>query len=36
MLMSDRSRGRRTYTCELLERIRGEIDIELQISWGTC
>jgi hypothetical protein len=36
MLTSSRSRGRRTCIYEMLERIWGEIDTELQICWGTC
>jgi len=36
MLTSSRMRWRRTWTCEFLERIRGEINNELQISCRTC
>jgi hypothetical protein len=36
VLTSGGTRRRKTLTCELLERIRGEINKELQISWRTC
>jgi hypothetical protein len=35
MLTSDNSRGRRTCSYELLEKILEEINRELQIGWGT-
>ena len=35
MLTSDNSEGRRTCSYELLEKILKEINIELQIGWGT-